>query len=147
MILNPLKNRLGVSEIVASLVLLLIVSSLGVFLYSITTSTTNTQIDIARTEASREIQRAQERFRVVAATNTSVTNYTVAVLNYGDIDITISDIYVNGDDIGISPEEIQSLELVTISFDYLTQTNSTLIITLVSERGISHSYSYSPITE
>jgi len=137
------KNRCGVSEIVASLVLLMIVSSLGVFLYSITTSTTNTQIDIARTEANREIKRAMERFRIVAASN-ETSNYTIAVLNYGDIDITITDIYVNSEAVPKPEEDLQSLELKLMWFEYNPSNNSTLVITIVSERGISHSFSYLP---
>jgi hypothetical protein len=141
MSLTLLQKRFGVSEIVASLVLLLIVSSLGVFLYTVTTSTTNTQIDIARTEANREIQRALERFRIVAASKEN-DNYTIAVLNYGDIDITISDIYINGEILTSPSEDLQSLELKLIYFEYTSATNSTLMITIVSDRGISHSYSY-----
>lgn len=141
--LTLFQKRFGVSEIVASLVLLLIVSSLGVFLYSITTSTTNTQIDIAITETSREILRTQERFRIVAATNSSET-YTITVLNYGEVDITISNIYVNGIN-NENPEiDVQSLELKPFNFNYSSPLNSPLMITIVSERGISHSYSYNP---
>jgi flagellin-like protein len=92
------RNKRGVSEIIASLILILIVSAAGVLAYSISlttfsSSTSNYQLQMDQREA-----KVQERLEVLAVwwDRQNQFNLTLTVLNYGTIDLTIDKVYVNG---------------------------------------------------
>jgi archaellum component FlaF (FlaF/FlaG flagellin family) len=102
-----------------------------------------------RDHAQNEIERANERFKITSVTNSSNSDFRVSVLNYGDVDTKIVDIYANGETVtSISPEKgdgtIQIDEIImfdfTISQSFLSEP---IEFTLVSEKGTAYSMSWS----
>ena len=136
----------GVSEVVASLILLLIVTVLGTFLYSYTLTTTGLQQRYLESQTRLETERAEERFRVVSVTWMGGSKLNVTILNYGLIDIAIVDVYVNGVRVstyyGGRGEEIYTSELGWVCFEspISIEEGSTYEITIVSERGVTYAY-------
>ena len=136
----------GVSEVVASLILLLIVTTLGTFLYSYTLTTTGLQQRYLESQTRLETERAEERFRVVSVTWMGGSKLNVTILNYGLIDIAIVDVYVNGVRVstyyGGRGEEIYTSELGWVCFEspISIEEGSSYEITIVSERGVTYAY-------
>lgn len=136
----------GVSEIIASLMLLLIVTVLGTFLYSYTLTSTGLQQSYLRSQVELESERAEERFRVVSVLWLGDDKLNVTILNYGLIDVTIADVYVNGVRVstyhGGRGEEIYTSELGWICFEspIPIEEGSSYEITIVSERGVTYAY-------
>ena len=136
----------GVSEVVASLILLLIVTTLGTFLYSYTLTTTGLQQRYLESQTRLETERAEERFRVVSVTWMGGNKLNVTILNYGLIDIAIVDVYVNGVRVstyyGGRGEEIYTSELGWVCFEspISIEEGSSYEITIVSERGVTYAY-------
>jgi archaellum component FlaF (FlaF/FlaG flagellin family) len=139
---------MGVSELVASMILLFIASSLGVFLYSITLATTNSQVDNIQNQAGREIARSKERFRITAVTFDQLNdNITIGILNYGELEVTIANIYVNNAEVspiyvdGVETDEFElAVSELELCWFQEPVTGDEIKITVVSERGISHVY-------
>lgn len=141
----------AVSEVVASIILLLIVSVLGTFLYSYTLNATRFQQDILQGEVRMEAERAQERFKVIAvwwSGGGGILNLTV--LNYGRLDIKIVDIYVNGERVtdyhSSHGEEIYTSSWRRISFASPVPISAGVLyeIVVVSNRGVSNVHSWEP---
>ena len=141
------RNRVGVSEIHASLILLVIVSTGGAFLYSITLDTLNNYEETLTYEKDAESQRILERFCIASVgwENPS-ENLTLVVYNFGEYDIEVVDIYINGyrtisfydgDHEIIEPGQIQ---LVRIQAPIIITSHNEYIITAVSERGVLYEY-------
>ena len=136
----------GVSEVVASLILLLIVTTLGTFLYSYTLTTTGLQQRYLESQTRLETERAEERFRVVSVLWLGDDKLNVTILNYGLIDVTIADVYVNGVRVstyyGGRGEEIYTSEMGWVCFEspIPVEEGSSYEITIVSERGVTYAY-------
>jgi flagellin-like protein len=142
------RNKRGVSEIIASLILVLIVSAAGVLSYSISltafsSSTSNYQLQTDQREA-----KAQERLEVLSVQLYTSTNLNLTVLNYGIIDLTVDKVYVNGvaatiymTGIGVktAPSIILSVSLVSPVTIYSGQTYDIIV---VSERGSKNEISW-----
>lgn len=144
-----LTGRRAVSEVIASLVLLLIVSVLGTFLYSYSLSATGFRQNVLQGDVLMKAERAQERFRVIAVWwSGSGDLLNLTILNYGRLDIEIADIYVNGekvtDHISGQGEEIYTSSLRQASFTSPVPISTGVLyeIVIVSERGVSHVYSW-----
>ena len=93
-----MKARKGVSEIISSLIVLMIVSVMGVMLYKITLDSLSTQQSDLLFEVNREINTAMERFEIVSITRTRINNQdhmNVTYINYCDVEIKITDIYID----------------------------------------------------
>ena len=138
----------AVSEVIASLILLLIVSVLGTFLYTYTLTATGLQQSALQGEVLREAERAQERFRVIAVWWSGADLLNLTVLNYGRIDIKIVDVYVNGERVASYQagrgEEIYTSRWGRISFTLPVPIvdGGLYEIVVVSERGVSRAYSW-----
>jgi hypothetical protein len=95
-----MKNRKAVSEIIATTVLLLITSILGVTLYTISFSSATENTILLRDEYNSGENIAKERFFVIDAfidiINPKEIKLEVLIMNYGEIDVSIDAIYVNG---------------------------------------------------
>jgi hypothetical protein len=90
-----LEKRKAVGEIMAALILIMIVSLTGVILFSTSMRTTSAQGKILKEELDIESQVAQERFQVLYVYNNGV-GLSLWVQNYGLIDVSIVDIYIDG---------------------------------------------------
>jgi len=77
------RRERGVSEIIASLMLLLIVTVLGTFLYSYALTATGLQQSYLQSQVEIESERAEERFRVVSVLWLGDDKLNVTILNYG----------------------------------------------------------------
>ncbi len=138
----------AVSEVIASLILLLIVSVLGTFLYTYTLTATGLQQSALQGEVLREAERAQERFRVIAVWWSGADLLNLTILNYGRIDIKIVDVYVNGERV-TSYHAGRGEEIYTSRWGRISFTSPVPIvdgglyeIVVVSERGVSRAYSW-----
>jgi hypothetical protein len=86
-------KRRAVGEIVAAMVLLLIVSVGGGLLFSISMKEGNQQSLVLRDEMSAESGQIQERFKIIYV-GSYEDKLCVWILNYGNVDIKISHIYL-----------------------------------------------------
>ena len=141
------RRRRAVSEIIASLMLLLIVSALGTVLYSYTLTITQGQHDDLTSEMSSAAERAQERVRVIAVWWSGIGDLlNVTVLNYGRIDVGIADVYVNGErvtDYSFGRNELiytQKWGRLGFTSPKPVTAGSTYEITIVSENGVPNVY-------
>ena len=139
----------AVSEVIASLVLLLIVSVVGTTLYSYTLTVTGLEQNELQGEIQTEAARAKERFRIVSVWWSGVGDQlSMTILNYGRLDIKILDVYVDGERV-ISYQEGRGEEIFTSRLGRVNFTSPVSLstdvryeIVVISERGVSHVYSW-----
>jgi archaellum component FlaF (FlaF/FlaG flagellin family) len=89
-------KRRGVSEIISTVIIILIVSVAGSFLFTYSSGQFQEQQSRAIGENKLSNDQSQERFRITAVWwngNDDVLNITV--YNYGVLDIDLSDIYID----------------------------------------------------
>ena len=97
MVLNPFSNLIqcvkmlfekrAVSEVISSLILLLIISVLGTSLYSYSLNVTNSQQNTLNQNIKNEAERAQELFKVTSVWWSRYDDFlNVTVLNYGRLE-------------------------------------------------------------
>ena len=92
-----LSKRRGVSEIISTIILILIVSASGSLLFAYSADYFQEQQDSIITENERTIDQAEERFRITAVFWNGADNVLdIAVYNYGLDDLEITDVYVDG---------------------------------------------------
>lgn len=144
-----LNRSRAVSEVVASLILLLVVSVLGTFLYSYALTTTGLQQNAFQGDVQREAERTQERFGVIAVWwSGSGDLLNLTVLNYGRLDVKIVDVYVNAKRVTAfhsgRGEEIVTSRWRRISFTspVSISAGSQYEIVIVSEKGVSNVHSW-----
>jgi hypothetical protein len=144
-----MKPSRGISEIVASLTILIIVSVLGVMLYNLSTGAmTNQQKDLLN-QLRFEEQKAMERFEIVSVEYGNSTSIKLWMLNYSNdehLTITISNIYINSQQASfpttnrILEKNIVSPITVGLPFDLLQDTSYNILV--VSERGVGNAYTW-----
>lgn len=142
------KDRRGVSEIVAGMILLMIVSILGILLYNIMVNTTSFQTNELRDRYQEESERVREKFTVLYAWKES-NNVILKVLNYGELDVNITDCYFNGTrETGASGlnQKISTNEKIEISFDpdINPTTGNIYKIKVASNKGNTYTYLWEP---
>ena len=92
-----LLKRRGVSEIISTIVLILIVSVSGSLLFAYSADFFQGQQDVILTDNERTIDQAEERFRISTVFWSGAGDVLdIAVYNYGMDDMEITDIYVDG---------------------------------------------------
>jgi archaellum component FlaF (FlaF/FlaG flagellin family) len=90
-------KRRGVSEIISTIIIILIVSIAGSLLFTYSSGLFQGQQDKALKENKLSTDQVQERYKLTTVWwngNDNLLNITV--YNYGTLDIEISDIYING---------------------------------------------------
>jgi hypothetical protein len=139
-----MKKRRGVGEILGSLMILIIVTSLGVVLLNLSMTTTiSDQNQVLETTKTQE-DVSQERFSILSINKKSNTEISIAYINYGKIDVTITDVYINSDHISLTnhvssiKNEIKWINITNYNFLDYTEYR----ITIVSERGVSVDYNW-----
>jgi flagellin-like protein len=134
------RNKRGVSEIIASVVLILIVSSAGIVAYSYSIGAFSSTTSLFQLDTSMKEKQVQERFAIVAVWNSS-NQLNLTVLNYGQIDLTLDRVYINWTSVasylGGRGTTIGEGVLVQISFTspVTIQSGFTYEIIVVSTRG------------
>ena len=144
-----LKRRRAVSEVVASLVILLVVSILGTSLYSFSLNVMRSQQENFFLQSRAEAFRAQERLKVVyVGWSGSDNTLNLTVLNHGKIEISLAEVYVNGEKVN-SYNDGLGAKIVTSRLAGLSFTSPVNVapdklyqFVIVSERGVSHVHSW-----
>ncbi len=89
-----MKPRRGVSEILATMMVLMIVSSLGVMLYNISLSNLSNQQSNLSSSVETQKGMAQERFEIIDVIRRNDTHVIVYYVNYGSVNVIISSVYL-----------------------------------------------------
>jgi flagellin-like protein len=135
------RNKRGVSEIIASLILVLIVTSAGVVAYSYSIGAFSSSTSLFQLDTKQKERQAQERFAIIAVWSNTSSQLNLTVLNYGQIDLTLDTVYVNWTSVasylGGGNTTIGKGVLIQISFTspVTIQSGSTYEIIVVSTRG------------
>ena len=136
------EKRKAVGEIMAALILMLIASITGVLLFTTSLRTSNAQGEILRSQVVDESESSQERFQVINAFF-ELGSVKIWVHNYGNVEIEIVDVYINGVRTSLyqnGGEVIQTDTLprkITLTIpDGVT--GPTYTITVISTRGIKN---------
>ena len=90
------RDRRGVSEVIASLILILIVSVAGVLLYSYSLSALGSSSSYFQLETSKEEEKVRERFQITAVWWDISNQLNLTIFNHGKIEIAIDAFYING---------------------------------------------------
>lgn len=141
--------RRGVSEIVASLMILLTVTSLSVVLYNYALSSSSSQTYDLIDETKRQEYLAQERIAVLSVNRISDLNsnprFNLTFINYGKIDVTIDTLYINNvkiNSFSMSSEITEYLKINYIVTEYQISSTGEYRILLVSNRGVVAAYTW-----
>lgn len=134
-------DKRGVSEVIASLLMVLIVSIGGAALYSYSLGTFSSSSSSFQLQTDLREERARERFQIIAVWWNVTTDYmNVTILNYGEIELAIEAVYINGTRVSISSGRGISRgtgKLISIKFTspLPIDEGDTCEILVVSERG------------
>ena len=138
-----MKPRRGLSEIVASMVVLIIVSVLGVMLYNLSLSNINNQENNLLSQVQQNEVVAQAKFEVVAVNKSDNNEVKVYLYNYGQVDFGT---FITHPTFNLS-EDLTANNglLVTSQLSYLTTDYQPGVVkyTIVSDKGVSIEYSVS----
>ena len=144
MVLSIFHDKRGVSEIVASLIILLIVSVVGAGLYAYSLNAFSTSNSSFLLQTSRREELARERLSITTIWWNVTTDYmNITVLNYGKTELVINNVYINGTQVSASTytdgkgETVLTGNLVFIKFTSSVSIadGQTYEIIVVSERG------------
>jgi len=90
-------KRRGISEIISTIILILIVSIAGTSLFAYSTNYLQRQNDQFLRNNDLTLGKSQERFTMTTVWWSGSGNFlNITVYNYGQNDIAISDIYIDG---------------------------------------------------
>jgi flagellin-like protein len=137
------RDRRGVSEIIASLILVLIVTAAGTVAYSMSLNSFSQSSSLFQLQTGQREEQARERFAVIAVSwdATEPNRLNLTVLNYGKTDVTVDAVYVNGTAVatylGGKGVKTGASNLVFVGFNSSAPilTGQTYDILVVSERG------------
>lgn len=140
----PIRKR-AVSEVISSLILLMIVSILGTYLYTYTLNSTGFQRNIIEGDIERKEERAQEKFSVTAVWFSNISDLmNLTILNFGKLDTKIAAIYINNERVtdyfsGFETTIVTSgLKSTSFTPPVSISSGELYEIVVVSKRGVSH---------
>jgi len=134
-------DRRGVSEIIASLILVLIVTAAGTVAYSMSLSSFSQSSSLFQLQTGQREEKARERFSIIRVRNTMMVNQlNLTIFNYGEIEVTIDSAYVEGTkviDLTGKGVIVGKEQLTTVQFisPVSIQSGVTYEILVVSSRG------------
>lgn len=144
-----LSNKRGVSEIIASLILILVVTAAGVVIYAYSVSAFSSSGSHFEQQTKLNTEQIRERFQVIRVWwDNSNNQLNLTILNYGQIDITVSAVYINGTAVQqfLSGQSVHVGvgELVYVKFvsPLPIQSGTVSEILVVTERGGKNSVSW-----
>ena len=135
------RDRRGVSEIIASLILVLIVTAAGTVAYSMSLSSFSQSSSLFQLQTGQREEQARERFLIIRVRNTMmVDQLNLTILNYGELEVTIDSAYVEGTkvvDLTGKGVIVGKEQLTTVQFisPVSIQSGVTYEILVVSSRG------------
>ena len=152
-----MKPRRGVSEILATMMVLMIVSSLGVMLYNISLSNLSNQQSNLSSSVETQKGMAQERFEIIDVIRRNDTHVIVYYVNYGSANVNISSVYLECIGRGSNPESLilpmptPTVKLIldkvsSIELPVIRTITDTYDVTfkIVSQRGVSSELQIGP---
>jgi len=89
-------DKRGVSEVVASLIMILIVSIVGTALYSYSMNTFSSSWSSFLLQTNKREEQARERFSIIAVWWDNGNQLSLTILNYGKIELAIDAVYIDG---------------------------------------------------
>ena len=132
--------RRGISEIIGSLIIVLIVTVAGVAVYGYSLNALTASGDSFNHKTQQYSEQAQERFEVLRVWS-SGQRLNVTLLNYGETDLQVAAVYVNGTAVqqyhsGTGATALKN-QLLTVDFNSPIQipSSASLEILVVSARG------------
>ena len=139
MLKRLMRNKKGLSEIIASLLLILIVTSAGVVVYAYSVKVIGSSSSNFNLQNAQNEEQAQERFQIIRVWS-SQNQFNLTILNYGMTDLTIVAVYINGTAvtqfISGNAVTIGADQLINVRFTSpLTVQSGSLQILAVSQRG------------
>jgi hypothetical protein len=144
-------SKRGVSEVIASLVVLFIVSILGTSIYSMSVTMMQNQRDTIKWTTNIESNKYMEKIRILYVNwNSTDIELEIFFLNYGNIVTNIADIYLNGFRVLNYIEgrnvQIQTSDIDTIKIESpISITKGEVCdVTIVTGRGESYVYNWQP---
>jgi hypothetical protein len=149
-----MKSRRGISEMVAVILVLIIVSIAGAALYRTSLVTLSSQFTSYTQQAKDQTLAAQERFEVVNVEKIDSSNVTVYLLNYSPentIDVTVDKVYIDdipstwrpivtGNSNGLLLKNVVTPIRVSSGTGFTTDNKYKIVI--VSQRGTSNAFKW-----
>jgi len=136
------RDKRGVSEIVASLIIILIVTVAGAGLYAYSLNAFSSSGSSFLLQTSGREDRARERLLITTVWWNVTTDYlNVTVLNYGKIELAIDAVYIDGTQVSVytdgKGETVTKDSFVSVKFTSPVSIvdGQTYEIIAVSERG------------
>jgi hypothetical protein len=91
-----IRDKRGVSEVAASLMIILVVSIAGTALYSYSQDAFRTSWSSFLLQTRGREERDRERFSIISVWYDNVDQLNLTILNYGSIELAIDAVYVDG---------------------------------------------------
>lgn len=141
MVRSLLRDRRGVSEVVASLIMILIVSIVGAALYSNSVNMFGASSSSFLVQMERREESARERFSIVAVWWDNDNQLNLTILNYGKIDLAIDAVYIDGTAVTTfvsgrgTTVTRKDIVPVKVNSPFTIQDGQTYELVVVSERG------------
>ena len=139
-----LVKRRGVSEIISTIIIILIVSIAGSLLFAYSAETFQRQQNTFLADNERTITLAEEKFRVSAVYWSGAGDVLdVAVYNYGLDDMDVTDIYIDGvrvETYTSGRNEViltEKIKRVVFTSPVTVSLGETYTITVVSSNGVT----------
>ena len=138
------RGKRGVSEVISSLIIILIVSVAGAGLYAYSLNAFNSSGSSFQLQTSAREERALERLLITAIWRNVTDDYlNVTILNYGKIELVIDAVYIDGKQVSASTYTngkgetviFRSLVFVKFTSPISIVDGQTYEVRVVSERG------------
>ena len=145
------ESKKGVSEVVASLIVLLIISVLGTSIYSVSVTMMQKQRDTSKWTTNIESEKYMEKIRTLYVSwNSTSDELEIFFLNHGNVVINIADIYLNGlrvlnyiENRNV-PIQISDINTIKIESPITITIGEFYEVTIITGRGVSHVYNWQP---
>ena len=117
-----MQHRRGISELYASVILLIIISSMGTILYSYAIETAlNYEENIMHQEEIKS-KKLMEKYSIIYIKwNNDTERFKISIFNYGTYDIEIGEIYINNEIVKSNSDnkdiKIESYQIKEISIN------------------------------
>jgi flagellin-like protein len=112
-------NKKGVSEIIASLLLILIITSAGVVVYAYSINAFGSSSSHFQQQTHMDEEQTLERLQIIRVWWDNLNQFNLTVLNCGEINWVINAIYING--IAVNGIQVTDSSGVSVDFTGLGQ--------------------------
>ncbi len=138
-----LKYKVGVSEIVASMLLLLIILAIGSFLYLYLYQRAFYQQQVVSQEITEEEFKVQQQLTILFAVGSSLDNKVTIIFATGPVGVKVYSIYVNNtlvEGFSSSTYNPTGVYNITVTSPITLVSDSHIIVRIVFEGGIADAW-------